>query len=182
MGHLFSCIGPCFQHWVTSPLWVACLVISAHAFSPGSQVLYGSLVLLYLPMLPALGHKSSMGRLFYCICPCLQHWITSPLWVACSVVSVHALSTGSQVLYGSLVRLCLPMLPALGYKSSMGRLFGCICPCSQHWITSPLWVTCSNVSVHALSTGSQVLYGSLARLYLSMLSTLDHKSPLGHLF
>ena len=103
MGHLFSCIGPCFQHWVTSPLWVACLVISAHAFSTGSQVLYGSLVLLYLSMPSALGHTSSMGRLFYCICPCLQHWITSPLWVDCSVVSVHALSTGSQVLSGSLV-------------------------------------------------------------------------------
>jgi hypothetical protein len=109
MGHLFSCICPCFKHWVTSPLWVACLVISAHAFSTGPQVLYGSLVQLaqhcICPcfLLSALGHKSSMGRLFYCICPCLQHWITSPLWVACSVVSVHALSTGSQVLYGSLV-------------------------------------------------------------------------------
>ena len=134
MGHLLSCIYPCFQLWITSPLWVTCSVVSAHASSTGLQVLYGSLVRLYLSMLSALDHKSSLGRLFYCICPCLQHWITSPLWVACSVVSVHALSTGSQVLYGSLVRL------------------------------------------------SQVLYGSLVRLYLSMLSALDHKSSLGHLF
>jgi hypothetical protein len=77
-------------------------------------------------MLSALDHKSSMGRLFGCICPCSQHWITGPLWVACS----H-----------------------------------CICPCSQHWITSPLWVACSVVSVHALSTGSQVLYGSLVLIH-----------------
>jgi hypothetical protein len=46
------------------------LIVSVHAFCIGSQVLYGSLVLLHLSMLSALDHKSSMGRLFGCICPC----------------------------------------------------------------------------------------------------------------
>ena len=109
MGHLLSCIYPCFQLWVTSPLWVTCLVVSAHAFSTGSQVLYGSLVRLYLPMLSALDHKSSMGRLF-------GHHKSS----MGRLFGYHKSSMGH--LFGHHKS---SMGHLFGYhKSSMGRLFG----------------------------------------------------------
>jgi hypothetical protein len=97
---------------------ITCPIASAHAFSRGSQVLYGSLVLLSLSMLSALGHKSSMGRLFGCICPCFQHWITSPLWVACSLIKSH--TSPLWVTCFGVGRL---------FSSRCGRACVCMCVC-----------------------------------------------------
>jgi hypothetical protein len=43
-------------------------------------------LLCSLSMLSALDNKPTLGHLFYSICPCFQHWTTSPLWIACSVI------------------------------------------------------------------------------------------------
>ena len=149
------------QHYrclVTSS-YQSLVLFSVHAFSTGSQVLcgslvllflsrllaldhkssiiYGSLVLLYLSMLLALDHKSSMGRLFYCICPCFQHWITSPLWVACSLIRSH--TSPLWVTCFGVGRLFSYQVP---HKSSVGHLFRCG---SSVLLSSPTQVLCGSL-------------------------------------
>jgi hypothetical protein len=151
------------------------------ALDLGSQVLYGSLVLLYLPVLSALDHKPSMGRLFCCICPCSRHWNTSPLWVACSLIKSH--TSPLWVTCFGVGRLFSYQVP---HKSPVGHLFRCVwVACSlikSH--TSPLWVTCFGVGrlfsyqvPHKSSVGHLFRYGSLV-----LLSSPTDKSSVGHLF
>jgi hypothetical protein len=101
-------------------------------------------------MLSALDNKSSVGRLFYSICPCFRHWTTGPLWVACSILSVHAFGTRPQVLYGSLVLLSVY---AFGIRPQV--LYGSLVL----------------LSVYAFGTRPQVLYGSLVLLYVHAFGT-----------
>jgi hypothetical protein len=96
-------------------------IVSAHALSCGSQVLYGSLVLLFLPMLSALGHKSSMGHLFDGQVP-------------------HKSSVGHLFRCGSLVLLSGPTQVLCGSLVSVWVVCSLI---RSH--TSPLWVTCFGV-------------------------------------
>ena len=100
-------------------LCIPCSNVSAHAISCRSQVLYGSLAQWPNPTQVLYGSLVSACILVLLSGPTqvlygslVSMWIiysslirshTSPLWVACSIVSVHAFSTGSQVLYGSLV-------------------------------------------------------------------------------
>jgi hypothetical protein len=99
--------------------------------------------------------------------------------VACSIVSAHALSCGSQVLYGSLVLLFLPMPSALGHKSSMGHLFDGQVP---HKSSVGHLFRCGSLVL--LSGPTQVLCGSLVSVWIICSLIRSHTSPLsvGHLF
>jgi hypothetical protein len=112
-------------------------------------------------MLSALGHKSSMGHLFYCFfCACFQHWVTSPLWVTCSMAKSH--TSPLWVTCFGVGRLFSYPVP---HKSSMGHLFRCgssiLLSGPTH--TSPLWVT----------------YFGVGHLFSNLVS---HKSSMGRLF
>jgi hypothetical protein len=105
----------------------------------------------------------------------------SPHRSACSVLSMlSALDCKSTV--GHL--LCsLSMLSALDCKSTVGHLLCSICPCFRHWTTSPLWVTCSILSVHAFGTGQQAHCGSLVLfcLFSSFVSALCFRRQSAHI-
>ena len=104
-------------------LCITCSSVSAHALSCGSQILYGSLVLLFLPMLSALDHKSSMGHLFDGQVP-------------------HKSSMGHLFRCGSLVLLSGPTQAVL--CGSLVSVWVICSPIRSH--TSPLWVACFGVS------------------------------------
>jgi hypothetical protein len=136
------CICPCFQHWITSPLWVACSVVSVHAFSTGSQVLYGSLVLLSGPTQVLCGLLVSV----WVACSLIRSH-TSPLWVTCFGVGrlfsyqvPHRSSVGHLFRCGSSVLLSGPTQVLCGSLVSVWVVCSLI---KSH--TSPLWVACFGV-------------------------------------
>jgi hypothetical protein len=92
-----------------------------------------SIVPLYLPTLLAVGHKSSTGHLFYCFCPCFQHWVTSPLWVTCSMAKSH--TSPLWVTCFGVGRLFSYQVP---HKSSVGHLFRCGSSVLQSCLTQAL--------------------------------------------
>ena len=98
--------------------------------------------ILYLPTLLAVDHKSSTGRLFYCFCPCFQHWVTSPLWVTCSMAKSH--TSPLWVTCFGVGHLFSYQVP---HRSSVGHLFRC-------------------GSSVLLSGPTQVLYGSLVSVWV----------------
>jgi hypothetical protein len=158
-------------------------------------------LLCSLSMLSALDNKSSVGRLFYSICPCFQHWTTGPLWVACSLIkssvgrlfsyqvlcgslvfsSVYAFGTRLQVLYGSLV-----LFSVYAFSTRQQVLCGSLALCYLSMLSaldykSSIYGSLVLFSVYAFSTRPQVLCGSRVLCYLSMLSALDYKSSVGRL-
>jgi hypothetical protein len=92
----------------------------------------------------------------------------------------HALN--SEPTSGHSFYLCLSMPTALDHKPTSGHLLHSIRQYPRYSITSPLRVTCFILSINTFGIRSQAHFGSLVSFCPSMLSALDNKPPMGHLF